>query len=331
MNAETKTSPRHTAEAELVRHALEGDAQAADRLLTSLSSVNPHLVQIMMETIHDQHDARLWDKLLTSLAIQRWEGQLDCKWRADPYASERIDRSLVEVLTQDESDPERQIKEVLLRKNLGDPEDRLRLVAAYLLVQRGDLEVIPVLAETLKGSPEKWQLRVIKALGGHKDPRCGPPLLKLLTSENPELHRQAGHALLKLGQAARSTWVTALQHPNSHIRWHAARGLGKIGDLQSAPILAEGLRDKEFVVRWASADVLAELGEAAVPATLNMLTHHRLEQPFRQAAIHALHGVRSQRVQEKLKPLLDALQGRDAGVEAPMLAQRLLADWKYAG
>jgi hypothetical protein len=53
-----------------------------------------------------------------------------------------------------------------------------------------------------------------------------------------------------------------------------------------------------------------------------------MEEQFRQAAIHALHGVRSQRVQDRLKPLLDALRGPNAGVEAPMLAQRLLAEWE---
>jgi HEAT repeat protein len=165
-------------------------------------------------------------------------------------------------------------------------------------------------------------------MGAYKNPRCAPPLLKLLVEGEPELHRQAGRSLMNLGEAARGTWLSVLDHPDSHIRWHAARGLGQIGALQSAPILAEGLRDEEFVVRWASADVLAQLGEAAVPATLAMLTHHELEGQFRQAVIHALHGVRSQRIQERLKPLLDALRGPNAGVEAPMLAQRLLAEWE---
>jgi HEAT repeat protein len=174
----------------------------------------------------------------------------------------------------------------------------------------------------------RWQLRVIRALGAQKDSRCAAPLLKLLVEGEPELHRQAGRSLMNLGEAARGTWLSVLDHPDSHIRWHAARGLGQIGAMQSAPILAEGLRDEEFVVRWASADVLAQLGEAAVPATLAMLTRHELEGQFRQAAIHALHGVRSQRVQERLKPLLDALRGLNAGVEAPMLAQRLLAEWE---
>jgi HEAT repeat protein len=328
MNAETQTKLRHTAETEMVGRALKGQAQAADRLLASLSSLNPHLVQIMLETVHDLTDACLWEHLLRSLATHRWDGQRDCQRRSDPQASKRLDRSLIKAFTQDESEAERRVKEAVLGEALEDPEALVRTVAAYLLLLRGDLEAIPVLAETLESIPERWQLRVMRALGTQKDPRCGPPLLKLLVEGKPELHRQASWALMNLGEAAKPIWLAILDHPNAHIRWHAARGLGQIGALQSAPILAEGLRDPEYVVRWASADVLAQLGEAAVPATLAMLAYHELDGQFRQAAIHALHGVRSQRAQERLKPLLDALHGPNAGVEAPVLAQRLLTEWE---
>jgi HEAT repeat protein len=331
MNIQSYARMRHSAEAELVGRAIQGDARAANRLLTCLSSTNPHLVQIMLETIHDLPEPTLWEHLLRSLAIQRWDGQPDCKRRSDPHASRRIDRTLIKALTQDESDGERGIKEAVLGDALEDPDALVRTVAGYLLLRRGDLEAIPVLEETLESCQRSWQLRVIRALGDQKDPRCAPPLLKMLVEGEPELHRQAGRSLLNLGESARGAWLSILDHPDSHIRWHAARGLGQIGALQSAPILAEGLRDQEFVVRWASADSLAQLGEAAVPATLVMLTHHEMEEQFRQAAIHALHGVRSQRVQNWLKPLLDALRGPNAGVEAPMLAQRLLAEWEREG
>ena len=175
---------------------------------------------------------------------------------------------------------------------------------------------------------EEWRLRAVKALIALNDELCGPPFLELLISGRGELHREAGRALRGLGELAKSTWLKALDHPNSHIRWHAARGLGEIGEVRYAMILAEGLRDKNYVVRWASADVLAQLGAEAVPSTLTMLTHHKLDEQFRQAAFHALNGITSRRIKEPLKPLLDALRGPAAGVEAPMLAHRLLKDWK---
>ena len=59
-----------------------------------------------------------------------------------------------------------------------------------------------------------------------------------------------------------------------------------------------------------------------------MLNRYKLDEQFRHAAYHALHGITSYRVQKRLKPLLDALHGSAASVEAPMLAQRLLAEWK---
>ena len=328
MNVQSDTRLRHPAEAALVGRAVQGDVQAANRVLTCLSSTNPHLVQIMLETIHDQQEPTLWQYLLVSLATQCWDGYRDCKRRSDPQASKRLDRCLIKAFLQDENSWEKASKETTLEGALQDADAQVRTVAAYLLLLRGDLEAIPVLAENLESRPRLWQLRVMRALGAHKDPRCAPPLLKMLVEGEPELHRQASRAMMNLGEAARRAWLSVLDHPDSHIRWHAARGLGQIGALQSAPILAEGLRDQEFVVRWASADSLAQLGEAAVPATLVMLTHHEMEEQFRQAAIHALHGVRSQRVQDRLKPLLDALRGPNAGVEAPMLAQRLLAEWE---
>jgi HEAT repeat protein len=92
-------------------------------------------------------------------------------------------------------------------------------------------------------------------------------------------------------------------------------------------ILAEGLRDANYVVRWATADVLAHLGPRAVPATLTMLSCYKIDEQLRQAAYHALHGIKSSKIQERLKPLLDSMRGLAFSIEVPMLAQRLLAEW----
>jgi hypothetical protein len=328
MTGATKISVRHTIESEMLRRALDGDTQAANKFLKYLSSAIPHLCQIMQETIHDLDDARIWQYLLHCLALHRWNDQIDCNRRSDPKALERIDQSLIEVFIQDETDWERTMKEAALQKALEDPEPLVRYASSYLLGLRGDLRAIPVLAEAVESGIKEWQLRAVRALAVLKDALCGPPLLKLLITDRGEVHREASRALRSLGELAKSTWLEILDHPNSHIRWHAARGLGEIGDVRYAMILAEGLRDKNYVVRWATADMLAHLGAEAVPSTLTMLTHHKLDEQFRQAAFHALHGVTSHRVQERLKPLLDALHGPDASVEAPMLAQRLLAEWE---
>jgi HEAT repeat protein len=124
------------------------------------------------------------------------------------------------------------------------------------------------------------------------------------------------------------TWLEALNHPDNHIRWHGARGLGNIGDAKYADTLAEGLLDENQAVRWATADVLAQLGAKAVPATLTIISQSKLNEQSRQAAYHALHGITSRQIQERIKPLLDALHGPAASIEAPAVAQRLLMEWE---
>jgi HEAT repeat protein len=323
----SKTITRHSSESEILRLALDGDSKAADKFLTYLSSDNPHLRQIMKEAIHDLHDERIWQYLLYSLALHRWNDCIDCNRRSEHGASERIDQAIIEVFTTDEADWEKPVKDMVLTQALEDPAPRIRSASSCILGLRGDLRAIPALAETAESANEEWQLRAVKALTALKDERCGPPLFTLLATSRGELHKQAGRALLGLGELAKSTWLAGLNHPDSHIRWHSARGLGEIGEAGYAKILAEGLRDKSYVVRWASADVLAQLGAEAVPATISMLTHHQLDEQFRQAVFHALNGINSHLVKERIKPLLDALRGPAASIEAPMLAQHLLAEW----
>ena len=124
--------------------------------------------------------------------------------------------------------------------------------------------------------------------------------------------------------------LKALDHPDSHIRWHAARGLGQIGDASGIDVLAEGLHDENQAVRWATASVLARLDATAVPAILKTLTENELNEPFRQAAVHAMSAMPSSQTRAYLAPVLDALRGPAAQIEAPITANRLLGDWKEA-
>ncbi len=328
MNTTTKPKLRHPSEAKMLKRALDGDTQAANDALVYLSSANPSLREIMRKTIHDIADDRIWGNLLRCLALKRWDDHLDCERRSDADSSQRIDRAIIEVFSLDESELEGKSKDAALLEFIEDADSNIRQTAAYVLGLRGDTRAIAGLAETLESGTKEAKLRAISALANLKDERCASPLIKLLISDRGELHRDAGRALRSLGELAESAWREVLDHPDSHIRWHAARGLGGIGDTSHATILAEGLRDENATVRWATADVIAHLGEDAVPATLTMLNRYKLDEQFRHAAYHALHGITSYRVQKRLKPLLDALHGSAASVEAPMLAQRLLAEWK---
>ena len=322
-----KITCRHQAESELLHRALAGDLGSVGKMLNYLSSSNKYLRQIMQETIHDLGNQEIWEKLLRCLAEGRWDHQKDCPRRADPEASQRIDLSIEEAFIEDAGEWETHIKEAALRQGLGDESQPVRWTSAYLLGLRGQLTMVPILSEMIDYGSLEWQLRAIKALVRLDHQECGPPLISALAQGRDLLHREALRALSSLGEKARLGWVSALNHPDSHIRWHAARGLGQIGDASSIHILAEGLLDPNHAVRWATADLLGYLGELSVPAVLKLIIHQPLAEPFRQAAYHALHSITGQDLQDRLQSLIEALRSPTARLEAPAAAQRILAEW----
>ena len=327
MEIQNNLSVRYPVEAKLLKHALNGDAKAVNRILYYLSSPNPILCQIMQKAIHDLKDSRIWYQLLCYLALRQWNEQINLDQCFGLDASERIDQAIIEVFTQDEREWEKHEKEIALMAGLNESDSLTQQTGAFLLALRGDPQVIPVLADTIKNGTREWRLRAIKALAALNDPRCARPLLTALIMNQDELHREACRALHNLGQSAKPAWVNALTHSDKHIRWEAARGLGQMGDVRAVDILVEGLLDENYAVRWATADALAHLGVHAIPAILTILSRYPLNELTRQAAYFALHGILSASAQERIKPLLDALHGPTPSIEVPTIAQRLLLDW----
>jgi hypothetical protein len=328
MNIQTKLSVRYPTEVKLLKHGLNGDTKAVERILYYLSSSNPILCQIMQKAIHDLQDVHIWQQLLRYLAWHQWDEYIDHDQRFGLDASERIDQAIVEVFTQDDYEWEKTEKETTLLANLDDTDSLIQRACAYLLALRGFPQAIPVLSDTIKNGTRKWQLRAIKALETLHDAHCARPLLLALIIDRDEVHREARRALHNLGPLAKPAWIEALNHPDQHIRWEAARGLGHLGDVRAVGILVGGLLDESYAVRWATSDVLAHLGTQAVPAILTILSQYTLNEPSRNAVYHALHGILSASTQEYIKPLLGALHGPAPDIEAPIIAQRLLLEWK---
>ena len=125
-----------------------------------------------------------------------------------------------------------------------------------------------------------------------------------------------------------AAWNIALEHPNSHIRWHAARGFGELGDTRASPVLVGGLRDENAAVRWATSDLLAGMGSRAVPAILAEISRGPLDGPAGQFTYHALEGMRGRVLHSRLAPLIEAIHGFGADLLAPLIAQKMLMDWE---
>ena len=327
MESTVTVHSQYPVEARLVFQALQGEEQAINQVLVYLSSDNPHLQQIMKNTLHECFDERLYHCLLQCMVLHQWCERLDCSRRDSPSASTRIDQAIEEVFVEDRTAEEARLKDRLLIEEMKDEKSLLRQAAACLLGKRGNAAALPLLAEMIRSNAVKLRIWAIEACGKIQNEESAMLLIEALAMDRGPIHKAAGNSLTKLGKAALPAWCWALRHADRHIRWHAARALGVYGDASAAPALAEGLYDEDEGVRWASARVLSDLGEVAIPVVLKTLSRRKLTAPARQAAYHALHSMNSLAAQRRLAPLLRAMKGPSADVEAPIIAQRLLADW----
>jgi HEAT repeat protein len=283
---------------------------------------------MMAEAVLDSADLTLWQRLLTCLALHRWRGRPDCHLRAEGHASARLDAALVSLFVEDHQPQATAVKLAVLHEGLTDPECRMRNAAATLLGLRGDPRGIDTLIAAAREGEPGCRLRAVAALGKLKDGRGGWALVAALASDDEPLHRQAAQALEELSRQATPALLEALKHPRQHVRWHAVVALGGLGDSPACAGLAEALSDADYGVRWAAADALAAIGEPAALPILERLSRCALTEGARQAAYHALRNMRSDDLQLRLRPVLEALHGPAAATEAPILAHRLLQSWR---
>jgi HEAT repeat protein len=340
------TKPRYIKETQILARAIAGDLRAAGLVLRYLDSPHPDLRRIMQETMHDTIDPRLWRILLSYLGMGDWvdyqrlsSAQVveERAVRLQGKSSGALQLSIAEAFVLDESETENLIKQKVLSDALNIrylPMRRIRHASAWISGLRGEVKVVSILEEIIdeldRSEDNLWISRAVEALAAINDERCGHALIKVLAQGRGELHQQARRALGDMGHNAEKSWIAALTHHDSHVRWHAARALGQLGDIRGVDELAKGLYDESHSVRWATASVLANLDAAAIPAILKVLVEHPLNEQFRQAVYHALHAMPAHKTKEYLLPLLEALRRASADMEAPVVAQRLLLDWRLS-
>jgi HEAT repeat protein len=325
--ANTRTI-RNSPEAELLLQALSGDGTAAEIITGRLASPYPLVRQKMIETLHDLSDQRVWMHLLNCFALRIWSANQTLSTCSDKASAQRLDISIVEAYVDDWSEAECARKQAILTAALDSAEGNLRNAAAYLSGVRGDATVLPVLAEMLDKGDRRWQLRSIQAISSIQNPMSAKVLLQILIKDHEIYHQEARQGLASLGLLAVNAWQEALDNPDPHIRWHAARGLAELGNYSAIKVIAQGLDDENASVRWVSSDLLAQAGIKAVPSILEVLNRPPLSDACRQSAYHALLSMKTYRARECLKPLVASLSSPPTKHIAQVIAGRLLNDWE---
>lgn len=334
---------RLSGETQKLRSAAQGDLNAAVSVMSYLTSSIRDLRTLMQAALHETGDEQIWRCLLTWLALGAWgdwtktetSPPQPLKWQ-EPVQGAGA-QAIIEAFTTDPIEAEGALKQRVLQAGLAS-DGAIQRAAGCLLGLRGDESALPILEKIIadatqvplkrRGPAGDWSILAVEALAAINDPRCGPPLLCALAEGHGELHRAASRALRDLGDTTTDTLIGALNHPDSHVRWHAARALGQIGNPRGIETLVEGLHDEHPAVRWATASVLASLDAQAIPAILRALIRRPMTEPFRQAVYHALHAMPSHHTRLYLQPLLEALQGPASSFQGPAIAQKMLAEWK---
>jgi len=153
-------------------------------------------------------------------------------------------------------------------------------------------------------------------------------LLAQLHTHDWKTREHARWQLVTLRELAVFPLIDALEDPDWHVRWEAAKALHDIADARAAPALVKALRDRRFGVRWLVSDALIALREASLPPLLTALVHHGDSILLRNGAHHVLRdlsrGHVSREIAAILKPVVAALESIEPSMAVPMAAQKAL-------
>jgi HEAT repeat protein len=136
----------------------------------------------------------------------------------------------------------------------------------------------------------------------------------------------ARERLEKVGRPAVPYLLGALQSPNEHCRWEAAKALSSIGDPSAAPALVRTLDDNKAAVRWLAGEALINLGRDALAPLLRGLEGSSDSIWFRDGAHHVLRSLVREGVAEEAIPVLEALENLEPRIEAPIAAYHVLQE-----
>ncbi|NOZ05921.1 MAG: HEAT repeat domain-containing protein [Chloroflexi bacterium] len=309
---------------QLIEQASDGDMASAERLLRKLLSTDIWEESTIDTTLRNVHDQELWKRLLEVLAQRTWNGQPVPIASSEIKAGRSLDLKLRSLFLDNEGAGAHARLAALLESQT-DENAAIWQTAALLLGQRGDNRATEPLLRVLQLGDSKAQARAAAILSNLQDDRIVAPLIEALANGDSIVHWEAAKSLSSIGAQAVPELCDELQHTHDdHLRWHITRTLGEIGDPQAVPSLIALLADENAGIRWRSAEALVSIGPASLPALLRKLMSEKITPWLRVSALAVLRGFGDKETARLVHPLVEAMEGREAAIEAPVVARQIL-------
>ncbi len=149
-------------------------------------------------------------------------------------------------------------------------------------------------------------------------------LVSRLSSSDAMERTHARQALVSAGEAAVPPLLTALEDPQRHVRWEAAKALTEIKSPAAGPKLAAALADEEADVRWVAGEALIALGEASIDPLCRLLAAAKDIEWLHDGAHHVVRELAKTGHRQLLEPLATALKSFDREEVVPVVAEEVL-------
>lgn len=151
-------------------------------------------------------------------------------------------------------------------------------------------------------------------------------LMVTLGTSNGKAREEARRTLVQMN--AVPALISLLVDGNDHARWEAAKALGSFHQPKVAAALVVALQDDNEGVRWLAAEGLSKMGSDGLPPLLHALQEHSDRSDLRHGAHHVLRALVQKSGYEALQPVLDALDGVEPQLTAPIAANHALTALK---
>jgi HEAT repeat protein len=150
-------------------------------------------------------------------------------------------------------------------------------------------------------------------------------LVAELASKDAKVRLDARASLVRLGSAATPSLLDALDAPQQHTRWEAAKALAEIRDSAAAERLVAALGDRDSDVRWVAGEALIALHTAAAKPLLSALKESDPLEGLYRGAHHVLRDLaRHSDLTDILAPVIQALDEPEPEMSVPVAAQKAL-------